>query len=101
MNSRAHIKALLLFVVFCCALAAAQRSGPPSTLPTRPGSAEGRLTVTLTVVTSVGVVMDSDGQPRLMVANSPDPQDNVSSLKVVQLTDNPRSIQKPANKKKQ
>ena len=53
----------------------------------RPGasSAQGELTVTLTVVASVGIVMDADGQPRLIVANSADPADNVSSLRRVQL----------------
>lgn len=99
MGSWTHIKVLIL-VLGCCALAAAQRPSPSAPLQARPGSAEGQLTVTLTVVTSVGVVMDPDGRPRLMVANSPDPQDNVSSLKVVQLSDNPRPVQKPKDKKK-
>lgn len=54
-----------------------------SNLPSRPGSAEGELTVTLTVMTSVGVVMDENGQPKIIVANAPDPADNVSSLQIV------------------
>lgn len=98
-NFQAHIK-VLLFAVLGCSLAAAQRANSSPSLATRPGSAEGQLTVTLTVVTSVGAVMDANGQPKLIVANSPDPQDNVSSLKVVQLTDNPRLVQRRDEKKK-
>jgi hypothetical protein len=38
----------------------------------------GTLTVTATVVTSVAVVMDQNGNPRVVVANPSAPNDNVS-----------------------
>jgi hypothetical protein len=47
------------------------------------GSAEGRLTVTLTVVSSVGLVAGPDGEQRLIIANAVDPKDNVSRLQPV------------------
>ena len=40
----------------------------------------GTLTVTATVVTSVAVVMDHNGNPRVVVANPVDPRDNVSYI---------------------
>ena len=40
----------------------------------------GTLTVTATVVTSVAVVTDGNGQPRIVVANPSDRNDNVSYL---------------------
>jgi hypothetical protein len=43
-------------------------------------SSEGRLTVTATVVTSVSLVTDADGTQRILIANAPDPADNVSTL---------------------
>jgi hypothetical protein len=46
------------------------------------GSTEGRLTVTLTVVSSVGLV-GPDGEQRMIVANAVDPKDNVSRLQPV------------------
>jgi hypothetical protein len=59
----------------------------PRAAAQRPGaaSAQGELTVTLTVVASVGIVIDAGGQPRLIVANAADPADNVSSLRQVRL----------------
>lgn len=47
------------------------------------GGAEGRLTVTATVVSSVGLVAGPDGEFKLVYANSVDPRDNVSSLDAV------------------
>lgn len=44
-------------------------------------SAQGQLTVTVTVVASVGLVTGPDGVQRLVVANGSGPLDNVSSLK--------------------
>ena len=38
------------------------------------------LTVTATVVTSVAVVMDQNGNPKVVVANPVDPRDNVSHI---------------------
>lgn len=49
-------------------------------------SAQGELTVRLTVVASVGIVIDADGEPRLVVANAVDRADNVSTIRRVQLT---------------
>jgi hypothetical protein len=48
-----------------------------------PGSAQGNLTVTATVVASVGVVIGPDGEQRLIFANAADPSDNVSRLQAV------------------
>ncbi len=47
------------------------------------GAAQGNLTVTVTVVASVGVVIGPDGEQRLIVANAADPADNVSRLQTV------------------
>jgi hypothetical protein len=49
-----------------------------------PGSGgEGHLTVTATVVSSVGLVVGPDGEQRMVVANAADPRDNVSRLQTV------------------
>lgn len=51
--------------------------------------AEGTLTVTMTIVPSVGLMVGPDGQQRLVYANTVDPRDNVSRLQplaTVQLT---------------
>jgi hypothetical protein len=47
-------------------------------------SAHGTLTVTATVVTSVGLVTGPNGDPILIVANAVDSSDNVSQLIVVE-----------------
>lgn len=46
--------------------------------------AQGSLTVTATVVSSVGLVIGPDGEQRLIVANAADPADNVSFLQRTQ-----------------
>ena len=46
----------------------------------RAQSSRGELSVTATVVASVGVEISSDGTPVVIAANSPDPRDNVSRL---------------------
>ena len=73
-------KRILLAAILGCALhsLAQQPSGPRAI-----GSAEGHLTVTLTVVSSVGLVVGPDGEQRLIVANAADPKDNVSRLQPV------------------
>ena len=43
-------------------------------------SGGGELTVTATIVASVGVQFGPDGSPTLIVANAPDPKDNISQL---------------------
>jgi hypothetical protein len=47
------------------------------------GGGEGHLTVTATVVSSVGLVVGPDGEQRMVVANAADPRDNVSRLQTV------------------
>ena len=91
---------LFAAMAFPALVAAQTRSLPLSSLPDRPGAAHGQLTVTLTVVSSVGVVMDASGQPKLIVANAPDPADNVSALNVVRLADTLQVRQKQQKKKK-
>ena len=59
---------------------------------TRAGSAEGQLTVVLTVVSSTGIVIAPDGGQHLFIANAADPADNVSKLeniRIVTLTPGP------------
>jgi hypothetical protein len=60
--------------------------------------ADGRLTVTATVETSVGVVFGSDGEARLIIANAPDKSDNVSSLRVVMKDKDTASMAKKPGK---
>src|SRR5947209_3781144 len=85
--------AVFLSVLACSAVAAAQASRPFVPLGSAAGSAQGQLTVTATVVASAGVVIGPDGQPRLIIANAPDPRDNASSLtSVFQLKDQPKNI---------
>jgi hypothetical protein len=73
--------------------------------PVTKGSAEGTLTVTATVVSSVGLVVGPDGEQRMVVANAADPRDNVSTLQPiikVQLTTvaSNGETHKPVKKKK-
>ncbi len=91
-----QIATLLLAAMACASLGHAQsRPVRPSTVPAQSNVAQGELTVTLTIVPSVGVVLDANGQPKLIVANAADPADNVSSLKVF-----PAAEQKLGKKKK-
>jgi len=65
----------------------------------------GTLTVTATVVTSVAVVMDHNGNPKVVVANPVDPRDNVSYIsyapKVTQDRKKPGTVKlQPAAKHK-
>jgi hypothetical protein len=55
--------------------AQAQQHGPPAA-----GSAQGTLTVSVRVVTSVGLVIGPNSEPQIVAANATDPRDNVSSL---------------------
>jgi len=65
------------------------------------GGDEGRLTVTATVVSSVGLVVGPDGEQRLVVANAVDPRDNVSRLQpVVMVKLTPVADAAPKTKKK-
>src|SRR5262249_59503397 len=51
--------------------------------------AQGTLTVTATVVSSVGVEVGPEGEQRIVVANAVDPRDNVSGLRVVKGNEKP------------
>jgi hypothetical protein len=54
------------------------------------GSAEGTLAVTATVVASTTMIMEADGQPRLMIVNATDSRDNVSRfVRIVNRTNKP------------
>ncbi len=57
-------------------------------------SGRGELTVTAIVVASVGVEIGHDGTPRVIVANAPDPRDNLSKL----LPAGAEQAKKPAKK---
>jgi hypothetical protein len=83
---------VLLNTTFLSAPVAAQAPGNRA-------SAQGSLTVTLTVVSSVGVVTGPDGEQRIIVANAADPKDNVSSLQMVRVvTLTPASDPQPSTK---
>jgi hypothetical protein len=58
-------------------------------------SAQGQLTVTVTIVASVGLVTGPDGVQRLVVANAPDAADNVSFLKPIGANSGPKPSPKP------
>jgi hypothetical protein len=73
-------RVLFASIVLCCIRAVAQQ--PVSSAGAR-GGGEGRLTVTATVVSSVGLVVGPDGEQHMIVANAADPRDNVSRLQPV------------------
>lgn len=50
-------------------------------------TAQGQLTVTATVVCSASLVWDEKSTPHIVLANCPDPADNVSQLTMIVLTD--------------
>src|SRR5262245_8714796 len=83
MQSSRYISQFLLVGVLACAVhCTAQQRNVPSIAG--PASAQGQLTVTLTVVASVGIVFDSHGEPRLVEANSVSHSDNISWLQPAQ-----------------
>src|ERR1044071_9171842 len=54
------------------------------------GSAEGTLAVTATVAASTTMIIEADGQPRLIIVNATDCRDNVSRfVPIVNRTTNP------------
>lgn len=67
-------------ILLCGLRVSSQQIHPP---PSPSSGAEGRLTVTATVVASVGVVTGPDGEQHLIIANAADPRDNVSHLDAV------------------
>jgi hypothetical protein len=98
---RFSYRVLAVVALFCAAQAFAQQ---PIFTSAR-GGAEGRLTVTATVVSSVGLVVEPDGGQRIIVANAVDPRDNVSRLQSVQMERMAQAgsseHQKPTKEKKQ
>lgn len=100
MNWGRSIAVILLAGIVLPSSAPAQtKSLPVVNLAAQPGSAQGQLTVTLTVVSSVGIVLDENGQPRLIVANAADPADNVSGFTRVS-QENTQHFTKKQKKKK-
>lgn len=65
---RASILSVVLMLPFTAVMA--QSNGK--------GSAEGTLAVTATVVASTTMIIEADGQPRLIIVNATDFRDNVS-----------------------
>lgn len=92
MHSCCHMKIALFAALACCSAQAQQRNSL-----SRPGAAEGKLTVTATVVASVGIVIDENGKPRVIVANAPDPADNASALYILPMAAQ-RKDRKPPEK---
>jgi hypothetical protein len=80
---------VLAGIGLCCVQAFAQQ---PGIRPTGNG-AEGHLTVTATVVSSVGLVVSPEGEQQIIIANAADPKDNVSrfqpavAVKLMPVTD--------------
>ena len=69
-------EATILLAVVACAQSRGSGSGQPG------NRAEGNLVVTVTVVSSVGVVFDSNERTRIAIANAADPSDDVPRLQV-------------------
>ena len=70
----------LEFVVLAATLLCGAPVLAPQGFPGPRQSVRGQLTVTATVVSSVGMVVGPDGEQRLIAANAADPRDNVSQL---------------------
>ena len=81
-----EVAAVLAFMLLGTFAAFGQRANAVPDLAGS-GRAQGTLTVTMTVASSVGIVTGSDGQQRIVVANAVAASDNVSSLRYVRLTD--------------
>src|ERR1700694_2259981 len=69
-----------LLLATCGAFASGQaKSAAPTPIDAaRSGQAAGALAVTATVITSVVVILGSDGQQKIVVANGSDSADNIS-----------------------
>ena len=72
---RFEILIFLALLVFVSGLEGQQRR--PAATASVKGDAQGSLRVVLTVQSSVGIVMDEDGQAHVIVANAPDVRDGV------------------------
>lgn len=87
-----------------CGVAWAQQVQPQPQRTAR--GAEGTITITATVVSSVGVVIGADGQQQIIVANGADAKDsapNLAPVKVVTMTPVPKqqADAKPASSRLQ
>ncbi len=90
MFSRSSLATLTLLLL-CASSGFAQQGFSAQPGVVHGGSAQGSVTVTATVVASVGVVIGPDGEQKLVFANAADPSDNVSrlqSVRTVALTSN-------------
>jgi hypothetical protein len=76
------IQRWIKFGIACAAASLLGPAGGRAQTGARP-SAQGTLTVTAMVVSSVGVEISPDGEQRIVVANAVDPRDNVSGLRRV------------------
>jgi hypothetical protein len=106
-DSRMHLGKFIFRVVpvglLLCSLPTSGQQLHSSPGPARAGvagGAEGSLTVTLTVVSSVGLVVGPYGEQRLVVANAADPRDNVSRLETVAVKMTPVAEMPKVKKKK-
>jgi len=92
-----RVLAAAIVLLLLTGMAAAQRRPGPAALSSQP-NVQGSLTVTFTIASSVGVVVDQDGQQHLTAANTVDPADNVSQIRYVQLTPVEKESQKQPEK---
>jgi hypothetical protein len=95
---RVRNMAAVLVILWSC-LASGQSAGQ---MPATQGrSTQGQLTVTVTVVASVGLVTGPDGIQRIVMANSSDPADNVSRLSPIVLSNSVSDKQSSKKTRKQ
>ena len=92
-----RVLAAAIVLLLLTGIAAAQRRPEPGT-PSSQRNVQGSLTVTFTIASSVGVVVDQHGQQHLAAANTVDPADNVSQIRYVQLTPVEKESQKQPEK---
>lgn len=89
-------KFTFLFFLLACSISALGQRKNVAPVPMMAGnSASGTLTVTATVVTSVGVITGEDGQQRIVIANASDAADNVSHFVMLTNQDNPAAQSEP------
>ena len=77
LSGKALFRVIEAGIALCC-LSASGQNRAVSQITGR--ASEGRLTVAATVVTSVGLIIEADGEQRIVIANATDPKDNVSRL---------------------
>jgi len=81
-KARWRLLSLLMLAAFVLSsdLVGQRRSATATGLSAK-GESSGSLRVIVTVQSSVGIVMNKDGQPQVIVANAPDVRDGVVYLK--------------------